>query len=137
MLIIIFICQKTGQQRTKCTQSCPTNKQNILDLQKQIANASFHCFISVLFFTCWCETVKQDFYFSFIYVIIAALSRGVTIQRSVLRFIKIIAQKYALFKTHHALRKVYRPSIPPNNIPRYFSDTAVYRASLSLTSHDV
>jgi len=37
IIIIIFICQKTGQQGTKYTESSPTNKQNILDLQKQIA----------------------------------------------------------------------------------------------------
>ena len=41
--IIIFICQKTGQQGgRKCTEGCPTNKQNVgvLELQKQIYRGS-------------------------------------------------------------------------------------------------
>jgi len=35
-IIISFIYRKTGQQGTECTESFPTNKQNILDLQKRI-----------------------------------------------------------------------------------------------------
>jgi len=38
---IIFVCRKTGQQGTKCTESCPTNKQNIRDLQNQ-SNSEIH-----------------------------------------------------------------------------------------------
>jgi len=28
--IIVSVCQKTGQKGTKYTESCPTNKQNVL-----------------------------------------------------------------------------------------------------------
>jgi len=67
LIITIFICQNTEQQGTKCTENCSTNKQNILDLQKQIANALFHYFISVLFFMCGFETVKQKKFISVLF----------------------------------------------------------------------